>query len=152
MQYCSTVLEQALRAGNKMHVFRSGGGLRVVRLEDKNQWLSGYGEHPSFEEAIKHAEEDYKAGCREYSTVYGVLYDHYLTGSATPSSLLDEWILKGHTIDAWFENETYIVELSGYSRKENTMWQKIKKTFTSSSLNAAFENVLNEDEVVIEPI
>jgi hypothetical protein len=38
-------LEKALNDGAKIHIFRSGGGLRVIRVEKKGKLIS-YGEHP----------------------------------------------------------------------------------------------------------
>lgn len=105
------ILEAALTKGAKMHAFLSGGGLRVVRLEDKR--LVGYGEHPSIEEALRHTAEDYAAGGRPYAEVYGKMYDHYLTGSPTPSSELDACVRQGRTFDARADGAEYVVELNG---------------------------------------
>lgn len=109
-----TVLENALRKGNIIHAFRSGSGLRVVRVE-KSEKLTGYGEHPSVDEALRHAAEDFVAGGRPYDKVYGedALYPNYWTGSSTADSELDAWILQGRTFDVRFESETYVVELKG---------------------------------------
>jgi hypothetical protein len=94
------VLEKALRAGNTMHAFRSGGGLRVIRIEKGQRGaLKGYGEHPGVDEALQHAAEDYEAGHRDYSKVYSSkgLYPHYLTGSSSSETELDAWIRQGLT-------------------------------------------------------
>ena len=46
------LVEEALRKGKGLHAFLSGGGLRVVRIEDKGRGtLRGYGEHPHIDEA-----------------------------------------------------------------------------------------------------
>lgn len=112
-------IERALRDGCRLHAFRSGGGLRVVRME-RDGTLVGYGEHPEMEEALRHADEDVAAGGRPYAEVYGEdgLYDHYLTGSSTKSSDLDAWILKGGTFDAYVAAvDEFVAELEAY---ENT--------------------------------
>lgn len=103
-------LDNALRRGAFLHVFRSGGGLRVARLTAAARVpgrgdLVGYGEHYNLEEALVYAGEDYDAGQRAYGEVYGEgkLHDHYLTGSCEASSPADAWVLGGHTIDAWYE-------------------------------------------------
>lgn len=102
----------ALNEGCRLHVFQSGGGLRVARLE-KDGVLKGYGEHPYIETALKHVAEDYLAGQRPYKEVYGGLYDHYLTGSAEASSDLDRQILRGRTLDAWRESGFVVCEIRG---------------------------------------
>lgn len=127
----SARLSEALAAGSRLHAFRSGGGLRVVRLEaDKPmqsqargmarmngpEVLRGYGEHPHIEEALRIAGEDFVAGGRPYDKVYGVVEPKYLTGSTSPSSPLDTWVLAGNTIDAWQDGDSIVVGLMGYAR------------------------------------
>lgn len=109
-------LEKGLRAGLKMHAFRSGGGLRVVRLENKKKSLKGYGEHYAVEVALDHLAEDYEAGQRNYNDVYGEdkLYPHYLTGSSGANSQLDHWLLRGCTFDAYEAEGEIVFELHGY--------------------------------------
>lgn len=108
----STVLEEALRAGCRMHAFSSGGGLRVVRIERSGKSVA-YGEHPYINEALRIAAEDYKAGGRAYQDVYGKIEKEYLTGDPCPNSDLDMWVRKGSTFDAWFEDELFVFELKG---------------------------------------
>jgi len=110
-------IEVALRDGSKLHGFRSGGGLRVIRIE-KNDKLLGYGEHFSVDHALLHADEDYVAGSRNYPEVYGGKYPHYLTGSTDSTSPLDEWLLKGNSVDARFVEGRFVVSLEGYYRTE----------------------------------
>lgn len=109
-------VQQALDSVARLHTFRSGGGLRVVRLE-RDGTLVGYGEHPNIEDAMSHADEDYLAGGRKYKQVYGKIYPHYLTGSSHASSILDSWISRGFTVDA-VRNDEGRTELSvaGLSR------------------------------------
>lgn len=116
LQFDPTGMAMALDDGCRLHVFRSGGGLRVARLE-KDGELKGYGEHPYVETAFEHAAEDYLAGQRPYKEVYGGRYDHYLTGSADASSDLDAQILRGRTLDAWREKDgTVVCEISGLTQ------------------------------------
>lgn len=109
-------LESALIAGCRLHAFMSGGGLRVIRLED-NQ-LRGYGEAPHVGEAMCHAAEDYRAGGRPYKEVYGKLYPHYLTGSSSTDSELDAWLRKGSSFDARWVSGEFIFEMSGLETEE----------------------------------
>ena len=113
-------IDKALREDEcKLHGFSSGGGLRVLRLETKKEKLVGYGEHPSADEALRHLGEDYEAGCRNYSDVYGKLYDAYWTGSTTVTSPLDAWLRRGSTIDALLQPDgTIKVELLGYCHND----------------------------------
>ena len=107
-------VERALQEGCTIHGFRSGGGLRVVRIEAFGNLL-GYGEHPSVDLALVHANEDFLAGSRPYDEVYGKLYTHYLTGSHEVTSPLDGWLLQGHTFDAHKNEMGITVDLKGYS-------------------------------------
>ncbi|MBN2459091.1 hypothetical protein JXB28_02305 [Candidatus Woesearchaeota archaeon] len=110
-------LEKALKEGCKLHGFRSGGGLRVIRIEKENK-LKGYGEHPNVEDALSHANEDFLAGGRKYSEVYGKLKPHYLTGTSSATSSLDGWLLRGRTIDAYVQKGEFVVELRGLTLVE----------------------------------
>jgi hypothetical protein len=89
-----------------------------VRIEDTldSNPLRGYGEHYAVEVAIDHTAEDYEAGHRPYNEVYGEdkLYPHYLTGSSSPNSRLDLWLLKGGTFDAYEDAGQIVFELHGY--------------------------------------
>ena len=96
-------LEEALKDGAKMHVFLSGGGLRVVGLEKKkdskedigheeDEHLS-YGEFPYFSGALSHAEEDFGLS---YSEQYGKKHVHYLTGAyPMPFDVIDVYLKAG---------------------------------------------------------
>lgn len=92
-------ISQALSAGGKLHAFRSGGGLRVLRVEDQLGALIGYGEHSNASGAFRILADDIQAGCRPYSAVYGPVEAHYYTGSTTPEDVIDHWLLKGYTFD-----------------------------------------------------
>lgn len=106
-------LASAFEIGCNLHAFRSGGGLRVIRLE-KGDKLFGYGEHPNVEDALRIAGEDFEAGGRPYDKVYGPIETPYWTGSSSPSSDLDAWVLQGQTFDARPTPEGILVELVGY--------------------------------------
>lgn len=88
--------------GSKLHGFRSGGGLRVVRIDGDK--LLGYGEHPNLDTALDYLAEDIVAGTREYNKTYGVIYDNYLTGSSEVTSFLDKWLLCGRSFDISFKD------------------------------------------------
>lgn len=103
--------DKALRDGNMIHAFRSGGGLRVVRIEEghKRGRLLGYGEHFNIETAFAYADRDL-VNHIEYEKFYGKVVPHYLTGSCSPSSILDHWILKGYTFDIKFLEGNFVFE------------------------------------------
>jgi len=133
------ILEGALRKGNCIHAFLSGGGLRVIRIEKKrNGKLLGYGEHPEVDEALRHVAEDFAAGGRPYNKVYGPkgLYAHPRTGSSETTSDLDAWIRQGRTFDIRSEGDQLIVELRGFDE------------FTTP--DSAHERALNGDVVLTE--
>lgn len=106
-------IEEALKAGCNLHVFRSGGGLRIAYIEDKNEDLKGYGEHPNLLEALEHLDEDCAAGGRDYKDVYGEdkIHTHYLTGTHETDCKSDEVILQGGTMDVRHDGSDFIVEL-----------------------------------------
>ena len=112
-------IEASLREGGKLHAFLSGGGLRVVRVDQGSQAL-GYGEHPYVEDALTHLAEDIKAGCRPYNETYGDkgCYTSYLTGATTPDSALDTWVRGGSTFDGFIDGAEVVFEMHGYGKQE----------------------------------
>jgi hypothetical protein len=112
------IFNEAIRAGASLHVFRSGGGLRVARLEQGpgRGELLGYGEHLHAEGAIHHAAVDYRAKGREYGAVYGLKIPNYWTGSAEANDAFDEVILRGDKVDARAEGGQIVVEIRGHGR------------------------------------
>ncbi len=111
-------IHQALKDGCRIHAFLSGGGLRVVRLENNDGSKSYYGEHPHIEDALEILEEDVLAGGRPYNKVYGKMHPHYLTGSTLPTSNIDSWLRRGSTFDCWQKNGRVVFELRGYAQTE----------------------------------
>jgi len=114
------VLARAFGAGLHFYAFRSGGGLRVLSLgkEEKSQ-EAGYGEAANVLDALQYLCDDYEAGRRPYNEVYGGSQPHYLTGSSSPDSDLDKWILKGATVRAKQNDDaTITVELRGWEHIE----------------------------------
>ena len=51
-------LEKAMKDGAIIRISRSENGLRIVRVEDENNNLISYGEHPLLCGAIDHADSD----------------------------------------------------------------------------------------------
>ncbi len=125
---------KSLNEGCRIHGFRSGGGLRVVRIEI-NKELRGYGEHPSADEALIHASDDFLAGHRPYEEVYGKIHPHYLTGSLDITSPLDGWLLNGHTFDAWKVGVDIAVDLRGY--KNQKVPEDVHRLIESGTLESA---------------
>ncbi len=117
-----SAIEQALRDGCRLHTFRSGGGLRVVRIENNEGELKGYGEHPAIMDALVHANQDCIDGHIPYEKQYGEngKYVHYLTGSTHSSTELDQWVKQGYTFDAYYKTKDgcFVVELKGYERED----------------------------------
>lgn len=118
-------LHRAMRSGSRIHAFLSGGGLRVVRLEGP-EGLQGYGEHPDVLVALRHCEEDFAAGGRDYNAVYGEngTETGYLTGMSVPSGPLDAWVRKGSTFDVSFDGQHFVAVLHGYGRMDPPQWAK----------------------------
>jgi len=122
-------IQKALEQRCNLHGFRSGGGLRVIRIEKEGK-LRGYGEHYSADGALAHADEDFLAGGRRYSHVYGNLKPHYLTGSSCITGPLDGWLREGHTVDAFMKDSDIVVSLKGcvQTRTPKEVDKKVDKT------------------------
>lgn len=90
-------LNDSLRDGNTIRAFRSGGGLRVIRIENSRGTLVGYGESYSARPALVEANNDYLAGGLPYECVY-------LTGTSAAESYLDAWVLSGKKFKVRMEN------------------------------------------------
>ena len=110
---------------SSLHIFRSGGGLRVSSIEvpEKHKpYVSSkiefYGEGPNLEESLRILNDDIEARGREYKDVYGPIETHYLTGSyAKDKNIPDALIVSGGTIDVCFvqeENSVYKVEMKTF--------------------------------------
>lgn len=145
-------IEKALRSGHALHTFRSGGGLQVARIEKVERGarrgdLKGYGEHPHINEALRHAGEDFAAGGRPYSEVYGTcnwdepkkskegIYPMYLTGTHEADGRLDQWVKQG-TFDARGTDDGQIeVELRGWGEMHtpDDIVQRVTKTGVKES-------------------
>ncbi len=111
-------IEQALRDGHRLHGFRSGGGLRVINIENDAGETVAYGEAPHIEEALRHAAQDYALGHESYEKQYSgdnARYPHYLTGASEQSSPFDGEMSSGMKIDARRDprNNDIAVALSG---------------------------------------
>ncbi len=101
---------KALKEGCKVYSFRSGGGLRVIRIE-KGKKLMGYGDYWNVEIALSRASKEYLTGKDQNEP-------RYLTGSSTASSPLDSWILRGRDLEAWRENDKIVCQLKGLAYVE----------------------------------
>ncbi len=111
-------ITEILKQGYKLHTFRSGGGLRVIRL-DKSGAKSFYGESYNFGEALRILNDDIKAGGRLYKDVYGSIESHYLTGaSAKQNDKIDQLICAGNCLDAVFENDSIKVIISEWKHRD----------------------------------
>jgi len=85
-------LEKALKEGAKIHVFKSGGGLRVVRLE-KDEELISYGEHPYFSTALSHAESDFELSYEEQYEGENAKHQFYAFGvHPLPNDAIDMYV------------------------------------------------------------
>lgn len=131
-QHSFPAIHKGLKRGHVLRGFSSGGGLRVVRMESKKEKLVGYGEHPSFEEALEHLEEDYRVGHRPYNEQYGENgHTHYLTGSSQATSNIDAWLRMGHKFKCWMAAGQVIFQLKGWTESSNVPEDIIKKVIES---------------------
>jgi len=101
-------LEQALKGGARIHIFRSGSGLRVVRVEHGDALIS-YGEFPWLAGALIHAEEDFGLDYdAQYCGIDAKREHRIFGGSSIPADLIDLWINQGNTLDLWFSNKKHL--------------------------------------------
>jgi hypothetical protein len=85
-------LEKALKEGAKISIFRSGAGLRVVKVEKEGDLLS-YGEHPYLSGALSHAETDFGLSHEEQYSGEKAKHRLYLSGAyPDPSDLMDTYV------------------------------------------------------------
>ena len=99
-------LEEALRNGAKIHVFRSGGALRVVSVENEKNKEISYGEHPYFSEALAHAESDFGLTYKEQYSGKNAKRTHYLSGSYPQAGdVMDAYLCSGWTLDILYSKK-----------------------------------------------
>ncbi len=117
-------IDEALQAGYILRAFGSGGGLRVVRIEEASKnhdgKLRGYGEHPNLMPALRRASKDFRAGGQEYESVY-------LTGTQKAEDSLDRWVLRGHKLCAQKNGNGIEVEARDWNY--NPVLSAVGKTF-----------------------
>jgi hypothetical protein len=89
---------------------RAGAWLRVVRVDGPDLAVLAYGEGAYTNDAIRIAAEDFQAGHREYSSVYGKIEPEIALGAVDAQDELDAWILKGNRLEAYL-GVIFVVEL-----------------------------------------
>lgn len=95
-------LEKALNDGAKIHIFRSGGGLRVIRVEKKGKLIS-YGEHPYLSGALSHVDKDFGLSYNDQYLGKNAKHDHYYTGAyPIPSDALDNYVFYTASLDIFY--------------------------------------------------
>ncbi len=133
-----THLDTALKQGATLHGFRSGGGLRVFRV-NRDDANIGYGEHPAALDALAHVnlwlEQEPKPTYEEF---YGGKFPHYLTGSSNSSDALDAWMTQGQTVDAHQEGADVVVALHGYA--DVTIPEEVKQQIDDGALEVEWEH------------
>jgi hypothetical protein len=117
-------IDKALQAGYTLRVFRSGGGLRVVRIEEASEnrdgELRGYGEHPNLMPALIRASKDFLAGGQPYECVY-------LTGTTQAEDSLDTWVLRGHKL--WAEKNEHGIRVEARDFNYKPVLSVVEDTF-----------------------
>lgn len=129
-----------------MHGFRSGGGLRVLTLSKGKKEF--YGESGILSEALRILNDDVKAGGREYTSVYGNIEDHYMTGAySSDNDPVDAWVCSGKKFDISFKDGKVEIDMSEkedihipepvkrrvFDNQETVYWKipKMKRMFKS---------------------
>lgn len=112
---CVGPVETSLKEGARVRAFLSGGGLRVLRLERDGNLL-GYGEHAYLRDAFRILGEDVAAGGRKYNEVYGVIEEHYFTGSSSPQDALDAWVRTGSKFSGIARGDIFTFQLTGFAQ------------------------------------
>ena len=136
--------------GSFVHTFRSGGGLRVSRIDiPKGMPLTPngkdvfYGEHPYYEDSLELLEKDIKAGGQNYKDVYGPIETHYLTGAYPKAeNTPDAFICAGGDIDISLKEGLFKVNMK--ISKERKTPEEISKWVLDGSQPILWEN---EDKI-----
>ncbi len=162
-------VERFLKEGLLLHAFRSGGGLRVLRVDEKvsqKDKALAYGESFDVWNAFRILADDMDAGGRPYSEVYGngKLEVHYLTGCSSSSDPLDHWLLHGNTFDIYRDGQELTIEMWGspydhaFDRLRDhvlpsqvQIGSRILKTGKSTSLQEALKKAIASEPQVIIP-
>lgn len=106
-------LDRALERGGRIQGFGSGGGLRVIRIEqNRGADLIGYGEHPSVERALRRAAAEAAGKKSDPKRL------EYLTGSPECTSQVDAWLRYGNTFLLRFIGGLVEARFFGYSDME----------------------------------
>lgn len=100
-----------LLARGKLHGFSSGGGVRVIRLEEPGDLgkLIGYGEGCHAREAFENMVKD---------ATSTKIKNFYFTGSPDVEDWMDEWLRMGRSFDAQLVKGNVIVTLNGWDYDE----------------------------------
>lgn len=105
-------IEALLRLkGTEFYGFRSGAGMRVVRIEHYGK-LIAYGEHPYAEQALRILDDDSKASRRKYDDVYGKIEERHSEGSSEASSDFDLLMMRGIKLRATADGDDFVVRTS----------------------------------------
>lgn len=114
-------LNQVITQGRNLHIFLSGGRLRVCRIEATESENLIYGEAPDLATALHHANEnvidklDYEGQYRGDNAKY----PHYLTGSSSrEGDYLDACLFKGN-LDFYKDGVLIVGHFSGSDNKMN---------------------------------
>jgi hypothetical protein len=150
MQIQVSNIERVLKENNyTLHVFRSGRGLRIAKIEPK-EYLSNasakvfYGESPkSVEGALSALEFDISQG--------GMFYDKVCHSRSLPSGLekssseFDNYILNFGVMNAHAKENNLVVVLANYQNEE-----RLSRFGVAETLPQAIENALNSSPIIQE--
>ena len=140
------LIDNAVREYGRLHAFRSGGGLRVLRIDaqktDGGKDNIGYGEAPVTEQAFMYLGKglERSAGAsREgsaYKAFYGTLVPHYLTGTSGCSGTLDTHVCRGSAFDVVWDTETgeFVAEAPYRSREGAVPREVIDRVINGESV------------------
>jgi hypothetical protein len=123
-------IDKALQEGYILRAFRSGGGLRVVRIETEfgkgEGELKGYGEHLNLMPALRRASNDFLAGGKPYKAMY-------LTGTSQAEDSLDNWVLSGQRFIAQKDENGIKVLASDFNYRPiiSAVGETFEKAYTS---------------------
>lgn len=143
-------LDKAVKERFIVRGFRSGGGLRVVRVEEKRgaffvEGVKAYGEHPEVLTALSYADESLKTEVMDYEKFYGKVVPNYLTGQSNAVSKLDKILLQGNSFKCYQRYSKTFFEIHGYDildiRGENKLLFSLKESMSFTEILKKFEEV-----------
>ena len=138
-------LNLEILSGRKLHIFLSGGRLRVCRIEAENDKLLAYGEAPNLETSLLHCNDNIVDKLDYHGQYIGsdAKYPHYLTGeSPSDTDYLDRCLWSGN-LDFYKEGDKIRGQFNGYDERHNELTITVEGLTFNESLEKLYNYISN---------